>query len=264
VTLTVILIAATVRVAPADPPEGPRIGAPPPALRLDSFYAKHLSVNGLPVVSSDRVSDEALREAARLVGRMLHHRRDIGVALVEAHVRVVVMAPTEQTTDVPEHRDLTPKEYWDARARGLGATRSRPAVSCGEENLLGLEDDRYRGECILIHEFAHTIHEMGLVSVEPGFDEHLEGLFDRAMEKGLWKDTYAATNSKEYWAEGVQSFFDSNRQADPPDGIHNSVDTREELAEYDPELAKLISRIFRDDPWRWERPGAHGRKVTGG
>ena len=44
---------------------------------------------------------------------------------------------------------------------------------------------------------------------------------------------YAATDEHEYWAEGVQSWFDTNREND---AIHNHVDTREELLEYDPAL----------------------------
>ena len=40
---------------------------------------------------------------------------------------------------------MTPKAYWDKRARGLGATPERPAVSCGEENLLNLQGDWYPG-----------------------------------------------------------------------------------------------------------------------
>ena len=41
----------------------------------------------------------------------------------------------------------------------------------------------------------------------------------------------------EYWAEGVQSWFNTNR---PPDHDHNHVDNREELKAYDPPLAKLV------------------------
>src|SRR5260370_1668346 len=104
------------------------------------------------------------------------------------------MAPTEMTTDLPEHSDLTPKEYWDKRARGLGATPARPAVSCGEENLLNLKGDRYNKENILIHEFGHVVHEMGMDGIDPDFDGKLREAYKKAMDKGTWKDTYAATN----------------------------------------------------------------------
>ena len=92
---------------------------------------------------------------------------------IKNRVRMAVMAPTELTTDIPEHSDLKPKEYWDRRARGLGPTRRRPAVSSAEENLLNLRGDRYRKENILVHEFAHAIHEMALNTVDPKFDARL-------------------------------------------------------------------------------------------
>jgi len=106
--------------------------------RLDPFYQKQNDSEGLLVVGSGKVSDNALAEAAWIVGRMLDGRKDILKAMRENRVRVVVMAATEFTTDLPEHSKLRPKLYWDRRARGLGATLSNPAVSCGEENLLGI------------------------------------------------------------------------------------------------------------------------------
>jgi alpha-glucosidase len=218
--------------------------------RLATFYQKHLAVRGFPIVSSAQVSDAALQEAAHIVRQMLAQREDVLQALVRHKVRLAVMAPTEMTTDIPEHRDLTPKDYWDRRARGLGATRSRPAVSCGEENLLHLRGDRYPRENILVHEFGHTIHELGLNSLDPRFDARLRDCYAQAMQKGLWQGTYAATNHQEYWAEGVQSYFDCNN---PPDRQHNDINTREKLAQYDPALFALLDEAFRQNPWRYVR-----------
>jgi hypothetical protein len=164
------------------------------------------------------------------------------------------------TTDIPEHSKLKPKKYWDKRARGLGGTPFIPTTSCAEENLLGYPDDRYNGENILIHEFAHTVHEVGMKALDKGFDDRLKKLYKQAMDKGLWQNTYAATNHKEYWAEGVQSYFNCNLRADPPDGNHNHVRTRRQLRNYDPDLASLIDEVFAKNPWRWMPNGAHQRK----
>lgn len=229
-----------------------RVTKPPPEWGLDPFYKKHVSACGLPVVGSGKVSDYALKEAAYLINQMLSNRPDIRAALIKNKVRCAVMAHSERTTDIPEHSDLKPSQYWDRRARGLGATRRRPAVSCAEENLLGYPGDPYAAENILIHEFAHTIHQMGLNTIDKSFQGHLNRLYESAMKRGLWKGTYAATNPAEYWAEGVQSWFDTNR---PPDRVHNHVNTREELEEYDPELARLIADVFGEMPWRYRRPG---------
>ena len=219
--------------------------------KLDSFYRKCLLVNGMPIVASEHVRDESLFEAEYLIRNMIGHRPDILSAMAQNKTRFAIMSPTEFTTDIPEHSDLEPKGYWDKRSRGLGATAHRPAVSCGEENLLCLPGDPYSTENILVHEFAHAIHEMGLVDVDPEFDKRLEKIYTSAMDNGLYKDTYAATNRMEYWAESVQSWFYTNRENDAE---HNFVNTREELKEYDPKMAGLIEEIFLDESWRYIRP----------
>ena len=221
------------------------------ALGLAPFYKKYTDAKGFPVISSEKASDAALLEAADVVNHMLDGRDDIRQAIIKNKVRLAVMAPDEQTTDVPEHSDLTPKAYWDKRARGLGATHARPAVSCAEENLLNLKGDRYDKEDILIHEFGHVIHEMGMNSIDPAFDGKLRASYDHAMDKGTWKDTYAATNHKEYWAEGVQAYFDC--AAPPQPGNHNDINTREKLEKSDPELFGLIDGVFKKNPWRYVR-----------
>jgi hypothetical protein len=228
------------------------------AWQLDDFYQKHVDAGGFPVISSGDVSDYALREAAYLVEKMLRGREDIRQALIRSRTRFVVMGYQELTTQIPEHSDLTPGRFWDRRARGLGATPERPAVSCGEENLVKLPGDPYDTENILIHEFAHAIHHMALNQIDKTFDARLESVFEAAIKKGLWKDKYASTNHAEYWAEGVQSWFNTNRA---PDHDHNHVNTRRELKQYDPGLATLVAEIFPDDGWRYTVPGRRRREA---
>ena len=241
----------------------PRIGPPPKRLRLDPFYQKHVSARGLPVVGSAKVGDAALLKARELILRMTGKRPDVVAELKRRRVRIAIMAESEVTLDIPEHRDLNtafPKTDWNQRARGLGATDERPACSGAEENLLALPGDRYHGESILIHEFAHTMHGMGVRHLDPGLWRAIKRAYSEAMKAGLWKDTYAATNVGEYWAEGVQSWFDANREAHPPNGVHNHVNTREELKEYDPALARLIHRVYPDGRWRFSYAGLRERR----
>ncbi|WP_441292623.1 hypothetical protein ACSRUE_21485 [Sorangium sp. KYC3313] len=101
-----------------------------------------------------------------------------------------------------------------------------------------------------MHEFSHAIAIMGIAFVEPTFNGELEDVFDAALQAGRWENTYAATNKDEYWAEGVQSWFDANTEAIPTNGIHNDIDTRAELRDYDRPLHDLIARYFADDAWR--------------
>jgi hypothetical protein len=238
-------------LAVAAAPFAPKVEQPPRDWGLSPKYEKCVSLDGFPVLGSAKVSDFALFEAAYVVDRMLADRPEALRALTKARVRLAVMAWDERTMDVPEHSDLTPPAYWNRRARGLGATQHRPAVSCAEENLLGYPGDPYSTENILVHEFAHAVHEMAMSQLDPTFDARLKTAFEEARAKGLWDDTYAATNRAEYFAEGAQSWFDTNR---PPDSQHNDVDRREELEAYDPVLAALVSEAFGGTSWRYVRP----------
>jgi hypothetical protein len=240
-----ILLLATVSQG-ADSPDF-RVIEPPKAWNLDPFYKKCVDAGGLPVVSSERVSDYALKEAAYLVGRMLEGRQDLIDVMVKNKVRVAVMAFSERTVDIPEHRHMKPAGYWNRRARGLGGR----TTSCGEENLLNYPGDPYNAENILIHEFAHCIHDQGLAKLDPGFNARLKRIYDGALAQGLWKGTYAASSTHEYWAEGVQSWFGTNRH---DDRSHNHVDTREELKAYDPDLAALIAESFPNNDFTYVRP----------
>ena len=88
--------------------------------KLDTtFYKKHLDYRGFSILSSDKVSDEALYEARYLIHHLLCDREDILQAMIKAGCRFMVMAPTEMTTHVPEQRHMD-SAYWDKRARGLG------------------------------------------------------------------------------------------------------------------------------------------------
>lgn len=225
--------------------------------KLAPFYQKQISIEGFPVVASEKVNDAALVEAAVIVRGMLAGRDDIFKAMAKARIRLAVMATSERTCDLPEHADLTPKAFWNRRARGLGASHERPAVSCAEENVLCGKGDPYPTESILVHEFAHAIHLIGLETTDPTFDRRLKEAFDAAMAAGKWKSLYAAENHAEYWAEAVQSWFGTNRENDT---IHNHVNTRDELIEYDPGVAKLCAEVFGKNPWHYRRADDPARK----
>lgn len=238
------------------------VAAPPAALGLDPFYAKHVDAGGIPVVSSARVSDDALLIARDIVDAMLAHRPDVRVDMVGRGVRVGVMAIDEGTMDLPEQRDwkkpakddprltfcerknyariaaMTDAQYWNGRARGMGGDYT----TVGEENLLGVAGSRYFGESILVHEFSHNILST-LQRIEPDFHREVEAAYGQAMRKGLWADSYAMTTVQEYWAEGTQFWFDSNMAY--ANGASTIADDQD-LARYDPVLHRLLGRVYGD------------------
>ncbi len=236
------------------------IGVPPAAASLDPFYKKYVDALGIPIASSEKVPDAALLVARDIVVHMLARRPDIRDAMVARRWRISVMAQTELTTDIPEHRSLrkptidhvtaieranfariakmTDKEYWDKRARGLGGN----PTSCAEENLLGYPGTRYYGENIFVHEFSHAIHQ-GIRLADPKLADEIDRAYKDAMQLGLWKNSYGETNSGEYWAEGTQFWFYSNFEY--RDGDRRII-TPLDLLRYDPKLYELLSRVYPD------------------
>ena len=226
------------------------ISTPPEALKLDKFYKKYLLVNGIPLISSWRVPDSCYYAAEITVKGMTDALPpEVMKSMIDHGVRIGIMARYEGTTDIPEHAYLAKDTAmnWDLRARGLGGDLQMPFSTCAEENILAYQIDKYHAEDILIHEFAHTIHNVGISPVNPDFNKELQACLDAAVAAGKWKNVYAATNIEEYFAEGVQDWFNVNAEIknQAGDGKHNRVNTREELRFYDPGLYNLLAHYFK-------------------
>jgi len=227
--------------------------------KRNEFYTKHVVAGGMLIMSSDKVSDAALAETAKLTKMMLVGRPDLMADMVKRGACIMVVGAKEGITDLPEYQWMRPKEFWNERARGFGGAYGKLRTSCAEENVLCLPDDLYEEENVFIHEFAHTIHEaLNLADKELKFHKKLTAAYENALKKGLWrcayKEMYAVVNVREYWAEGVQSWFDANNQ---DNFKHNHVNTREELKAYDPDLARLIAetlRLDKENDWRYKPP----------
>jgi hypothetical protein len=240
------------------------VGPLPATLTLDPFYKKHTDALGIPVVSSEKVPDDALLMARDIVIYMLAKRPEFREALVAKRWRVGVMAQSEMTTDIPEHRDrkkpqpgdprltegekrqyasgtgiavMSDKEYWDRRARGLGGN----PTTCAEENLLGYPDTRYYGEHIFVHEFAHAIMGGAVRDADPKLFSAIQDAYKSAMAAGKYKGHYASTNANEYWAEGTQWWFWSNYEESFGGERLQSPD---DLKAYDPLLYGLLEQVY--------------------
>ncbi len=237
---------------------------PPDKDGVPAFYTQRVEAGGFPIVASKNVNPYALKEAAFIVNMMLDKRPDVREALIKSGARLCIIAHNEFTTDLPEFvrmtqgrapdptmKDISAKDFWDARARGTGGSLTDPYVTCAEENVLAFKGDPYHTENILIHEFAHCMHLRGMTNVDPTFDTRLKATYDAAMKAGLWKGKYASVNHHEYFAEGVQSWFDNNRENDHD---HNHVNTRKELLEYDPGLAAMCKEMFGDTEIKYTKP----------
>ena len=211
------------------------------------FYRKHLSIDGLSVVASEEVADEALVRTRVIVQNMLSGRPDVLRRMVEEQMYLIIIGKDQKYTDMPEYRDVRNKEYMNERVRGTGG---KP-TSFGEENLLSLALDRYDDESIAVHEFAHTI-DGTLHSMDSTWGNRLRAAYRDAIETGKYKGAYASSNPGEYWGEIVQAYFDCNRVNN---WNHGPIGDRESLRQYDPKGFQLVESTFKippDNHWRYE------------
>ncbi|NLY11396.1 MAG: hypothetical protein GX020_06905 [Firmicutes bacterium] len=229
-----------------------RVITPPPELGLHEFYKKYYkSASGIHICSSEKVKDDTFIVVASVADVMLSKREDIRQALIEQKCRIGIMAADEITTDIPEHSRF-PQLNW---ARGLGGYKGNAFSTCGEENIWREENDRYKREYILPHEFGHTIHLAGIQVGAPDLFEEIKDAYQEAVSKGLWQNTYAGSNEAEYFAEGVQFWFNvGNYTLDgKPNGVHNHVHNRKLLKEYDIRLYNIMADVFPETllpkPW---------------
>jgi alpha-glucosidase len=162
--------------------------------------------------------------------------------LVAAHVELHIIGKDQVTTDLPEWRHDKGKpleEYHgltrDQRTRGMGGR----LTSVGEENLLKLEKDRYRGRDICLHEFAHAVRAYGINSE---LREKFNQQYHRSLDKGLWVNSYAGSNPDEFFSELTMWYF----------GTHGDLSMKEPkpkngpegLKEYDPEAFKMLDDFY--------------------
>ena len=212
------------------------------AFNLDIFYQQWIDVDGFPILASKKVSPYAVKEVAWLIHNITRHQPAALQAMVESKVRFSIIAHNERTTEIPEHRiHPEPHFFFDMRSRGGYCPRCL-TVSAPEETVL---DESWYS--VTIHEFAHAFHEAGLNTIDPTFENRLNRVYDEAMRRGLWRNTYASTNPSEYWAQGVGTWFNANPG-------FQSVTTRADLKNYDPGLASLLTDIFGDGTWRYTLP----------
>jgi len=248
-----------------------QVGPVPESLGVNAFYKKYVDAQGIPVISSERVPDDALLVARDIVISMLANRPDIRKAMIGKRWRTGVIGETEMTADIPEYANRkrpgapdgepvgqADRDYHAWRSRGLGGNPTTGA----EENLLGYPGTRYFGEHIFVHEFAHAIMS-NLRGLEPETGKKIQASYDAAKAAGKYiiasngRPHYAMTSAGEYWAEGVQWWFFSNYGECFNGNI--KVETPDEFKAYDPTLYELIGQVF--ETHRIPMDVFHGKQV---
>jgi hypothetical protein len=191
------------------------------------FFSKRLDYEGIPIKAHRDVDDAALLQAYARLEKMLGRLPQVCRRLADARTELHIIGRNQVTTDLPEWRQDKGKrlpEYngltRDQRTRGMGGR----LTSCGEENLLRLEKDRYRGRDICIHEFAHCIQDYGMTPVQR---ERFRKQHQQSLAAGKWVGAYAGSNESEYFAELSMWYWGTHgdlgmkgdKPADGPNGL---------------------------------------------
>ncbi|MCX6130848.1 MAG: hypothetical protein NTX25_17550 [Proteobacteria bacterium] len=73
--------------------------------------------------------------------------------------------------------------------------------------------------------------------------EESEAAYANALAKNLYNaEIYMMRNSQEYWAEATQSWYGKTMRVDVNDGYNTAA----KLKEHDPDLAKVLSKVYCD------------------
>lgn len=182
---------------------------PPPSLELDLFFQKYLDVDGVVVVAPSEVPDTKLREARDIIAGVLADRSDLLETLAANDARIEFFG------------------YWGeagGRRDGWQAEVTQFDPTCGH----------------FLQEFAHLIRR-ALEEQADGeeFSLRLDGVYEAAVEEGLWRGRPASVGAEGYWEETVKYWLWG---ALPGVG----GDSELTLGEYDAEADKLIGEVLGD------------------
>lgn len=204
----------------------------------NGYYGKRLDFEGIPIKASTSVVDGAVIGAYARLYLMLHLLPVDTARLKKAGAEMHLIGKNQVPSDLPENLSQKGKPYdgnqtIDERTRGTGGI----FASCGEENILRLQEDRYYGRDICVHEFAHTLHMYGLPDAAK---KEISAQYLKS--KKLWGTAYAAQNEKEYFAELSMWYFGTHGDYGkispaPKSGAHW-------LRVFDPQGYDLVDRIY--------------------
>jgi len=254
----------------------PSVTSPPARFKIDPYYSKFTWAREFTVLGSKQVSDEALLRANDTIRKMFAYRHDILKAMIADGARLVVLGRKEKLSDLPEFKDARDQAAFD-EVRYLDYTPALKLMVVPEENVLGLANEPFAGKCLVISVFARALYQVtGLRPVDPDFDwqrdkqqyelrvkrmdvefdQKLRKVHEAALQKNLWKGTAAARHRMEYWAAGVEAYFDAAGEGPAPNLADRPITTREALKAYDPDLYALVDETMaykEHVDWRFKR-----------
>jgi hypothetical protein len=254
----------------------PMVSAPPttPAFtNIHPWYTKFTWAREFTVVGHG-ASDEAVLRANETIRRMFAYRHDILKALMADGLRLVVLGRKESIADLPEYKKLADKSKVDHTLRVLTYTSEMKLLVVPEESVLANPREMYVGDNQVIRVFADAVYkvagmrpviadyrgnqqyELRVKRLDVDFDKAVSALFEKARAAKKWQGTSAAEDKFAYWTAGVLAYFNATGQDDAPNDFRSTVNTRERLKEYDPDLFALVNETMAYETkvdWRYGR-----------
>ena len=219
--------------------------APPKSPEASAASHQTRNIEGWAV----HISERLLHDASQPMDKAL----ELLTAQLAGIVKVVPADAVAELRKVPlwispEYPGVQPKAEYHPDAGWLRAHGRDPIMAKSVEftNVRIFERETKRMPVVVLHELAHAYHDRFLGFAHPeiiaAYKRAVESKSYDAVERWHGPDrpntkerAYAMTNEKEYFAECSEAFFGRN---------DFFPFTREELEKHDPEMAKLLARLW--------------------
>ena len=248
---------------------------PHPACTLSAVL--WLNVAAAPTIAADPVPEtvwaEAWQNALDISRWKVHLSRKLPPAedpemartldILRRHLEEIVrVVPASAVTELqkvplwisPEYPQTRPKAEYHPGAGWLRDHGRDPAMAKGVEitNVRRFQQETERMPCFVLHELAHAYHDRVLVGGMKNAE--IAAAYERAKGEGRYEKVerfhgggrantferaYAMTNPMEYFAETTEAYFGRN---------DFYPFNREELVQQDPEMARLLTKLWKMDP----------------
>lgn len=210
---------------------------------------------GITIVGSAKLirGMETLERAGEIVDQMLANCPDVVTQMKASGIKLAIYGKGEHAYYILEHRG-----DYDASmlyVEGFGGT----TCSITESNVwhwTAANSDSpdpdyytaYANENILVHEFAHGVKIAGIdMMSDPALAAEFQMIYRHAKAAGLWPDSYAISNSDEFFATMSAIWFNVMNESagdDTWDGVRGPINTRQELYNYDIDTYRFFAKLY--------------------
>jgi len=205
-----------------------------------NFYKKFVNANGIPIMSSQDVSDYALKECARIIrGVTGDLQPNFMPALLKKKERIALWANNSTACSIPEvAKPCQLKDFKGGMAWGNILILQETSFQCD------VRGNAWIGR-VLVHEFMHAVNFV-FGEIDKNLQKALNKAYNDAKQKGTWpKDEYAMVSTWEYFAVGGQTWFEANEQRH----CDMKACNRGELQKKDKQLYDIVDRTCKTPTW---------------